>query len=336
MRELMIQQVGENPNSTTTFNSAGLHEYLAQMRLFAGSAAQDENVAIIVAAGDILFGSQSGGTIGADSTAALLRRAREDDSVKAVVLRVDSPGGSVFAAEVIAHEIAALREEGKPVVASMSSVAASGGYGISMGADKIIASPATITGSIGVFGMFPTYQRTFKAIGISTDGIGTTPWSGELRPDREMSDLSKQLLQLAVEDTYDDFITDVALYRGLEKTAVDKIGQGQVWTGADALENGLVDELGTLDDAIAAAADLGGMDADEHGVITIEAELSATEQFVVDLLSVAARAGVGLDTWVTSPSVIENLASRVGEVLALPMRFNDPKGIYSHCLCSFD
>ena len=336
IRELMIQQVGENPDSTTTFNSAGLHEYLAQMRLFAGSAAQDENVAIIVAAGDILFGSQSGGTIGADSTAALLRRAREDDSVKAVVLRVDSPGGSVFAAEVIAHEIAALREEGKPVVASMSSVAASGGYGISMGADKIIASPATITGSIGVFGMFPTYQRTFKAIGISTDGIGTTPWSGELRPDREMSDLSKQLLQLAVEDTYDDFITDVALYRGLEKTAVDKIGQGQVWTGADALENGLVDELGTLDDAIAAAADLGGMDADEHGVITIEAELSATEQFVVDLLSVAARAGVGLDTWVTSPSVIENLASRVGEVLALPMRFNDPKGIYSHCLCSFD
>lgn len=336
VRELLIQQVGENPDSAAMFNSAGLHEYLAQTRLFADGRVKDENVAIIVAAGDILFGSQAPGTIGADSTAALLRRAGEDDSVKAVVLRVDSPGGSMFAAEVIGHEIEALRQAGKPVVASMSSVAASGGYSISMGADRIFASPATITGSIGVFGMFPTYQRTFDAIGISTDGIGTTPWSGELRPDREMSEQTKQLFQMVVEDTYDDFITDVAQYRGLEKTAVDKIGQGQVWTGVDALENGLVDELGMLDDAIAAAADLGGLGAGEYGVITIEAELSATEQFVVDLLSIAGRVGVGLDKWVTTPSAIENLASSVGEVLAAPTRFNDPKGVYAHCLCSFD
>jgi protease-4 len=336
VRELLIEYVGEDATNSDTYSAAGMDDYLAQMRMLSGGDVRQENVAVIVASGEILFGSQPPGAIGADSTAKLLRRARQDDSVKAVVVRIDSPGGSAFAAEVIADEIAALRTAGKPVVASMGSVAASGGYSIAMGADRIYATPATITGSIGVFGMFPTYQRTFGAIGIATDGVGTTPWSGELRPDRAMSDHAKKLFQLFVEDTYDDFISDVAAYRGLDKSAVDDIGQGQVWTGADAIENGLVDELGKLDDAIVAAAELADLDADEYGVKLIEAELSPTEQAIVDILSMSARIGVSLNAWIRPPSALESLAERLSQTLALSLRFNDPKGVYAHCLCSFD
>jgi protease-4 len=336
VRELLIEYVGEDAENEDSYSAAGMHEYLAQMKTLGNGSVREENVAVIVASGEILFGSQPPGRIGADSTAALLRRARRDDSVKAVVLRVDSPGGSAFAAEVIANEIAALRAADKPVVASMGSTAASGGYSISMGADRIFASPATITGSIGVFGMFPTYQRSFAALGIASDGVGTTPWSGELRPDREMSPHAKQLFQLFVEDTYDDFISDVAMHRGLEKSAVDEIGQGQVWTGLDALENGLVDELGQLDDAIVAAAELAELDEDSYGTIVIETELSATEQAIVDLLSIAVQAGIGPSALSRTPSAIESLAAQLGDVLLVSLRFNDPKGIYTHCLCSFD
>ena len=141
----------------------------------------------------------------------------------------------------------------------MSSSAASGGYWISVGADRIIASPATITGSIGIFGMLPTYQRTLEAVGVGVDGVGSTIWAGEFRPDREMSEHAKQLFQLIINDGYDDFISRVALHRGMDKDAVDEIAQGRVWTGVDALHNGLVDELGSLDDAIRAAAELAGL-----------------------------------------------------------------------------
>ena len=332
VRELLIGIVGENKDRPDTFSAAGMHEYLAQMRLFSGGSVGDENVAVIVASGDIMFGAQPPGTIGGESTAELLRRARNDESVKAVVLRVDSPGGSAFAAELIADEIKALQADGKPVVASMSSVAASGGYTISMDADRIIASPATITGSIGVFAMIPTFQRSIAALGIATDGIGTTPWSGQLRPDRELSDEAKALVQLGVEDTYDDFISDVAASRKMDKQEVDRIGQGQVWTGTDALENGLVDELGEFEDAVAAAAELAGLD--EYGLRFIEQELTPMQQFIIDLVGSADRFGVDLTGLLPGPSSLErladNLAGRAEEVL----RFNDPKGMYSHCFCA--
>ncbi len=332
VRDLLIDYVGEDPDHPDTFSAAGMYEYLAQMRLLSGGTVEEENVAVIVAAGDILFGSQPPGTIGGDSTAALLREARNDESVKAVVLRVDSPGGSAFAAEVIADEIKALRQDGKPVVASMSSVAASGGYAISMDADKLFASPATITGSIGVFAMIPTFQRTIATVGIATDGVGTTPWSGELRPDRAMSDNAKALVQVAVEDTYDDFISDVATGRGMDKSEVDRIGQGQVWTGLDALENGLIDELGELDDAIAAAAALAEMD--DYGIKTFEQELSAAQQLLVDIIGSTARAGLDLSAWVRKPSAIEQVANELAGQAKSALRFNDPKGIYSHCFCN--
>ena len=207
VRELLIDHVGPDPDYPDQYRSAHMYEYLAQMRILEGSNVRDTNVAVIIAAGDILFGSQPPGTIGGDSTAALLRRARNDDAVEAVVLRVDSSGGSSFASEIILDEIVALQEAGKPVVASMGSVAASGGYVLSMQADRVFANPSTITGSIGIFGMFPTYQRTLEVVGVATDGVGSTPWTGELRPDREMSGDAKQLFQLVINDGYQDFIT---------------------------------------------------------------------------------------------------------------------------------
>ena len=336
LRDRIKAYAGEDEKDSATYASVAMSEYLGQMRLLHGDKANDVNVAVIVAVGDILNGSQPPGTIGGDSTAALLRRALTDESVKAVVLRVDSPGGSLFASEVIAHEVEALQRAGKPVVASMSSVAASGGYWILVVADKIIASPTTITGSIGIFGMFPTFQRTLQAVGVATDGVGTTPWSGEMRPDRAMSEQTKQLFQLVIEEGYDDFISGVAKHRDMDKEVVDGIGQGQVWTGVDALENGLVDALGGLDVAVAAAAELAGLEEGAYGEKSIGPKLSPTEQMLLDLLSVAKQIGVDPAAFVAPPAPIETFAGRLQELLAGATRFNDPKGVYSHCFCAID
>ncbi len=336
LRGVLIGYAGEDSEDSTEYSSVHSSDYLANMRMLHSDDVQDENVAVIVAVGTILNGTQSSGSIGGDSTAALLRRALSDDSVKAVVLRVDSPGGSVFASEVIAQEIQALQAAGKPVVASMGSVAASGGYWISVVADKIIASPATVTGSIGVFGMFPTYQRTLDAVGVTTDGVGTTPWAGQLRPDRAMSEPMKELFQLIINDTYDDFISGVADQRTMEKGFVDSVAQGQVWTGQDALEHGLVDELGTYEDSVRLAAELAGLAEDEYGRKLIETSLSPTEQMVLDFLALSQNFGIDIETLVTGPSALESFAGKLQELLAGLAQFNDPKGIYSHCFCEID
>lgn len=333
VRNLLVDYVGEDPDNPGSYRAAGMYEYLAQMRVLEGGKVKSENVAVVVAAGEILFGSQPPGTIGGDSTAKLLRKARNDDSVKAVVLRVDSPGGSSFASDIIMNEVLALREAGKPVVASMGSVAASGGYVISMQADKVIASPSTVTGSIGIFGMFPTYQRTMDAVGIAVDGIGTTPWSGQLRPDREMSDQAKALFQLVIDDGYQDFITKVAESRDLDVRFVDEIGQGQVWIGSDALVHGLVDELGSLEDAIAAAAELADMSDGEYGTKLIEQRLSPGEQMLVDLLGTISTMGFDVSGWAGQRTLIDDLAADLAAKAGSMLRFNDPKGVYAHCFC---
>jgi protease-4 len=332
----MIEHVGADPDSEDDYNAIGMHEYLASMDLLNGDKSADENIAVIVASGTISSGAQPPGSIGADSTSELLRRARNDDSVKAVVLRVDSPGGSAFASDVIAHEITALQDAGKPVVASMSSVAASGGYWISVGADRVFASRSTITGSIGIFGMFPTYQRTAAQLGISTDGIGSNPLSGELRPDREMAPHTKQLFQLVIEEGYDDFISRVAMYRGLEKDAVDAVAQGRVWTGADALQHGLIDEFGGLEEAISYAAEIGGLAEDEYGRKDIRLELSPTEQLIVDMLGTAKSLGLDLSDLQTNPTSLERIAGKIEDMVSPFFQFDDPKGVYAHCFCDFN
>ncbi len=336
VRELLIELVGEDEEFPDAHSAASMRAYLSQMRLLKGKETRDKNVAIVVASGDITFGEPAPGTIGADSTTRLLRRALNDESVAAVVLRVDSPGGSAFASDVIGTEVAALQAAGKPVVASMSSAAASGGYWISVGADRVFANPSTITGSIGIFGMFPTYQRTIDALGINIDGAGSTIWAGELRPDREMSANAKALFQLVINDGYEDFISRVAFFRDMDKAAVDAIGQGRVWTGVEALEIGLVDELGDLDAAVLAAAGLAGLEEGEYGTRQIKTELSPAEQLILDLLGAGQVAGLDAGALLRRPSRFEQLAAQIESSLAPLLRFDDPKGVYAHCLCAID
>ena len=334
LRELMIEHVGPDADDESTYAAVSMWRYLSQAHMGGSDKEGDENIAVIIASGSILDGSQPPGTIGGDSTAALLRQALDDDSVRAVVLRVDSGGGSAFASEVIAEEIRNLRAAGKPVVSSMGSVAASGGYWISMDTDKIYASPTTITGSIGILGMFPTFQRTLATVGIGNDGVGTTPWSGQLRPDREMNDDAKRLFQTIINDGYQDFISGVARGRDLEVDYVDQIGQGQVWTGEEALANGLVDELGGLDEAIAGAAELAGLVS--YGEKFIEKKLSPTEQMILDILTVFGRVGVDPAVFTSAPTSLEVFANQFQALLAEVAQFNDPMGRYAHCFCEIE
>ncbi|MDX1405210.1 MAG: signal peptide peptidase SppA [Woeseiaceae bacterium] len=336
LRARMLEASATEAEDDGTFPATGLRDYLAQMRLLDDDTVKGKNVAVIVAAGEILNGSQPPGTIGGDSTAALLQRARHDESVKAVVLQVDSPGGSSFASEVIRNEVVALKEAGKPVVVSMSSVAASGGYWISMAADRIFASEYTITGSIGIFFMFPTIHRSLDAIGISTDGVGSTFWAGELRADRELSDETRTMIRLLVEKGYDDFISKVALHRGIEKSEVDRIAQGQVWTGSDAIDRGLVDEIGNIDTAIVAAAELAGLEEGAYGKKYFEKELSPGEQLLLDFLSGARSIGILPQTLLQKRSSIDQLAQVLDRSIRPLLRMNDPMGVYSHCFCVFE
>jgi len=331
----IIETAGTNGDDNE-YPSASLDEYLQQMQLLRGDNAADENIAIIVASGEILNGTQPPGTIGGDSTASLLRQARKDDSVKAVVFRVDSPGGSAFASEVILNEIEAIKAAGKPVVVSMSSVAASGGYWVSMAADSIYASPYTITGSIGIFGMFPTFQRTLDTLGISTDGVGTTIWAGELRPDREMSEEMKTVFQISIEKGYDDFISGVAAHRGMSKVDVDSIAQGRIWTASDAYENGLIDGLGDIDVAIAAAAELAQLAEDEYGHKYFEQKVDPAEQLMLDLMAGAKGFGLTIGSFNKPRPSVARVADMLDDALSPLVRFNDPRGIYSHCFCAFE
>lgn len=337
VRERLIEIAGEDPDFADAPRAAGMHDYLAQMRMLKGTDLRDDNIAIVVAAGEITFGSPSPGAIGADSTSRLLRRALNDDSVAAVVLRIDSPGGSAFASDVIGEEVAALRAAGKPVVASMGSTAASGGYWIAVGADHIVASPATVTGSIGIFGMFPTFQRSIDALGIAVDGTGSTIWSGEFRPDREMSAEARSLLQTIVDDGYDDFVSRVARYRDMDKAEVDTIAQGRVWTGIAALDIGLIDELGDLDEAVAVAAGLAGLEQGTYGRKFIRTELSPGEQLLLDLLGAGMAVGIDAGRAVAPrDNALTRIAAKLEAVIEPLTRFDDPKGIYAHCLCRFE
>jgi len=242
----------------------------------------DETIGVIVASGEILDGEHSPGIVGGDSLSKLLREAREDDDIAAVVLRIDSPGGSIMASEVIRREVAALRASGKPVVASMGTVAASGGYYIAMDANRILAAPTTITGSIGVFAVIPTFQRTLDKIGVTNDGFGTTKLSGQTDLDRELGPEAKQILQASVEHAYRTFVNNVALARKRRPEEIDSLAQGRVWTGADAKAAGIVDELGGVDEAIAEAAKLAGLE-EEYDVQWMEQDLSWRDALVLRL-----------------------------------------------------
>jgi protease-4 len=292
-------------------------------------------VAVIVAAGEILPGEQPPGMVGADTLAWQLRDAREDEAVKAVVLRIDSPGGSVFASEVIRREVAALREAGKPVVASMSSLAASGGYYIAMDCDRIVASPATLTGSIGVIAMFPTFQRTMEKLGVHSDGVGTTALSGEFRGDRPLGEVSREILQQSIEFEYREFIGHVAESRKKSVEQVDALAQGRVWSGADALGLGLVDALGGYQDAIELAGDLAKL-GDDYTVDYPVAEGGLGEMFGLRIRGAAASLVAPLLPRSVLPQLPAVLSPIMAEAQRLA-RLTDPRSLYAYCLaCSID
>jgi protease-4 len=294
-----------------------------------------DKVALIVASGEIVPGEQPPGMVGSDTLAAQLREARFDDAVKAVVLRIDSPGGSVFASEVIRREVQELRNAGKPVVASMSSLAASGGYYIAMDADRIVASPATLTGSIGIFAIFPTFQRSLERLGVHTDGVGTTALSGEFRIDRPMGEVTKDLLQQSLEHGYRDFIGRVAKGRKMSVEAVDAVAQGRVWAGADAKRNGLVDELGGYQHAVEVAAKLAKL-GKNYDVEYFDADTSLGQAFGLRIRVALARIVAPLLPQVAMPAVPAVLSPLMQEAQRLA-RLRDPGSLYAYCvLCSID
>ena len=278
-------------------------------------------VAVITATGVIAMTDEPG-LISADATVDLLRKARDDDAVKAVVLRVNSPGGSAFAAELIRQEVDEVRKHGKPVVVSMAGVAASGGYWISATADEIWASPTTITGSIGIFGIFPSFEDSLHGIGVNRDGVTTGPFAGGLNAFDGIDDAQARAIQASIDFGYKRFIDLVAQGRTMSFKEVDAIAQGRIWTGEQAQQLGLVDQLGHLEDAITSAAELA--DLESYKVRRIEKEVPAWQPIVEEMLKEAA---LDLPTRSLSGQMTGELMRELHFLSAL----DDPKHIYALC-----
>jgi protease-4 len=322
------------------FRAIALDDYLRAPRLAAAERSSGDAVGVVIASGEIQDGRQPPGTVGGDSTSELLRRARTDEHVRAVVLRIDSPGGSVFASEQIYREVQALRAAGKPVIASFGDLAASGGYYIASGADAIIASPNTLTGSIGVFATIPTFDRTLAKLGVTVDGVGTTALSGVLRVDRPLSADTEQLLQSVIDHTYHDFLGHVADGRRKTVQQVDDIAQGRVWIGREAQKIGLVDSLGGYGDAIRLAAERAHLKAG-YAVKRIEPELSFTQQLLVGLRG-AVHGLMATLGWAQAPQQAlqavapRSVQQRVDAELARWQRFAGPTRAWAYCFCAVD
>ena len=278
LRQLMIER-GARDEASKSFRQVNFDSYLARLK----PKRDGEALAVVVAEGEIGDGEAPPGRIGGLSTAALIRKAREDEQVKALVLRVDSPGGSAFGSELIRRELELTRAAGKPVVVSMGDMAASGGYWISTAADEVIADAATITGSIGVFTLLPTAEQALDKLGVHTAGVTTTWLGGAYDPRRAIDPRFTTLLQSNVEHIYAEFIAKVAAARKRTPQQIDAVAQGRVWTGAQALERGLVDRLGSYGDALTAAAQRGklaGADSGDFRITYLEREPGRLQQLL--------------------------------------------------------
>lgn len=286
------------------------------------------SVAVIFANGAIIDGQETPGNVGGDTTASQIRDARLDPKVKAIVLRVNSPGGSVSASEVIRSELAAARAAGKPVVVSMGGMAASGGYWISTPADYIVANASTLTGSIGIFGVINTVENSLDSIGVHTDGVSTSPLA-DISMTKALPQEVQDMMQLSIENGYKRFITLVAQSRHSTPEQVDKIAQGHVWTGQDAKANGLVDSLGDFDDAVAKAAELAKLKA-WH--IDYYQEEPTFFNMVIDSLSGSVRAALPQALQAYLPAPLVTAASVVKEEGDKLAAFNDPQNRYAFCL----
>ncbi|ENV1534372.1 signal peptide peptidase SppA [Salmonella enterica] len=285
-------------------------------------------IAVIFANGAIMDGEETPGNVGGDTTASQIRDARLDPKVKAIVLRVNSPGGSVNASEVIRAELAAARAAGKPVVVSMGGMAASGGYWISTPANYIVASPSTLTGSIGIFGVINTVENSLSSIGVHSDGVSTSPLA-DISMTKALSPEVQQMMQLSIEYGYKRFITLVADARKRTPEQIDKIAQGHVWTGEDAEANGLVDSLGDFDDAVAKAAELAKL---KQWHLDYYQDEPTVLDMVMDSMTGSVRAMLPEAIQAMLPAPLVSAANTVkaeGDKLAA---FNDPQNRYAFCL----
>jgi len=338
--DLMAERGVADDDSEHGFREVSLQAYLGH--LDRGLTAVDERpqVAVVVAEGEIVSGVQPPGRIGGESTAQVLRDARDDEAVKAVVLRVNSPGGAVFASEQIRREVDALQEAGKPVVVSMGDVAASGGYWISMDADRIYANPSTITGSIGIFGMFPTIPRTLDRIGVHTDGVGTTPLAGAFDVTRPLDPRLGQVIQSVIEKGYRDFLSRAAEGRNRSVTQIDAVARGRVWSGAQARERGLVDAFGGLPDAIADAASRAKLgDKGKYRVRYMEREATPFERFFGSLAESRAAAALLGDSGFARSLLARALPQARGDLRFLDAALEPGRGspvkALAYCFCGF-
>ena len=287
-----------------------------------------DSIGVVFANGAIMDGEETQGNVGGDTTAAQIRDARLDPKVKAIVLRVNSPGGSVTASEVIRAELAAARAAGKPVVVSMGGMAASGGYWISTPANYIVANPSTLTGSIGIFGVITTVENSLDSIGVHTDGVSTSPLA-DVSITRALPPEAQQMMQLSIENGYKRFITLVADARHSTPEQIDKIAQGHVWTGQDAKANGLVDSLGDFDDAVAKAAELAKV---KQWHLEYYVDEPTFFDKVMDNMSGSVRAMLPDAFQAMLPAPLASVASTVKSESDKLAAFNDPQNRYAFCL----
>lgn len=315
------------------FRQVDLAGYLTDKRLTAVDLLQTgQGVAVVVAEGEITSGKQAQGSIGGDSTAALIRAVRHDRRTRALVLRVNSPGGEVYAAEQIRREVELTRAAGIPVVVSMGDLAASGGYWISMNANRIYAEPNTITGSIGIFGMFYTVPDTLAKIGVKSDGVGTGPLAGAFDITRPLDPKVGVLIQSIIDKGYRDFVGNVAKARGKDFAAIDAIAQGRVWTGQQALERGLVDKIGSLDDAIRDAAQEANLGKD-FNVRYAEKPMGAFERFLTNVGD-SSDAHVAMSWGLRLPSWVSALPQLAPELELFRSAEAGKPHVYAYCFCS--
>ncbi|MDE0951533.1 MAG: signal peptide peptidase SppA [Halioglobus sp.] len=328
--DFLVELVGAT-NEDGLYEAVVFERYVARKRPRQFGAQRGDRIAVVTAEGEILPGDQPPGTIGGDSLARLIRGAVEADGVKALVLRVNSGGGSMFASEIIRQQVLHARDMGVPVVVSMGSVAASGGYYIAAEADEIWVTPSTITGSIGVFAAFPTFEELLDRVGIYTDGVGTTALAGSLRADRPLNPDVVAALHSGVEFAYVSFLQIVAQGRDMTVAEVDPLAGGRVWSATDALESGLVDNVGTLADAVSAAAGLAGIE--DYKVDYVELPLSPRDMLLKQL---ANRVG-SLNLWTesTASTALNGLLAPVKAAAQELAILQDPGHLYLRCVsCS--
>ncbi len=305
------------------FNAISIYDYQPKP-----DANQGGKIAVVFANGAIMDGPQTPGNVGGDTTAAELRQARLDPAIKAVVFRVNSPGGSVSASEVIRSELAAVRAAGKPVVVSMGGMAASGGYWVSTPADYIIASPSTLTGSIGIFGIINTYEKTLDTLGVHTDGVATSPLA-DIAVTKALPQEFSQMMQLNIENGYKNFLDLVAKSRKMTPQQVDQIAQGHVWLGSDAKANGLVDQLGDFDDAVKKAAELAKL---QQWQLDWFVDTPSLSDMVLSQFGVSIHAMLPAAIQAMLPAPLASVANAVKEQPGLFNNLNDPQNRYAICL----